>query len=62
MRLAFAYDHLFQQDEEGNLFTGGSFNNQVWKRYLNHFDEIIVLARLEKTKISTIIKHIISLI
>ena len=48
MRLAFAHDHIFQQDEQGNLFTGGSFNNQVWKRYLNHFDEIIVLARLEK--------------
>ena len=48
MRLAFAHDHIFQQDEQGNLFTGGSFNSQVWKRYLNHFDEIIVLARLEK--------------
>ncbi|BAM48137.1 glycosyltransferase [Amphibacillus xylanus] len=48
MRLAFAHDHLFQEDEQGNLYTGGSFNNQAWKRYLNHFDEIIVLARKEK--------------
>lgn len=29
MRLAFAHDHIFQQDEQGNLFTGGSFNSQV---------------------------------
>lgn len=48
MRLAFAHDHLFQEDEQGNLYTGGSFNNQAWKRYLNHFDEIVVLARKEK--------------
>ncbi|MGI6537807.1 MAG: hypothetical protein ACOX22_05640 [Caldicoprobacterales bacterium] len=34
--------------KKGNLYTGGAYNNQVWKRYLNHFDEIIVLARLEK--------------
>lgn len=48
MRLAFAHDHLFQEDEQGNLYTGGSFNNQAWKRYLVHFDEIVVLARKEK--------------
>lgn len=48
MKLTFAHDHLFQEDEQGNLYTGGSFNNQAWKRYLIHFDEIIVLARKEK--------------
>jgi glycosyltransferase involved in cell wall biosynthesis len=48
MKLAFAHDHLFQEDKQGKLFTGGSFNNQAWKRYLNHFDEIVVLARKEK--------------
>ena len=47
MKLAFAHDHLFQLDNDGNLFTGGSFNNQTWERYLNHFDEITVLARVE---------------
>lgn len=50
MKLAFAQDHIFQQDENGNLFTGGSFNNHIWERYLNHFDEITVLARLENIK------------
>lgn len=50
MKLTFAHDHLFQQDEKGNLFTGGSFNNQTWERYLNHFEEITVLARVEKLK------------
>lgn len=50
MKLAFAHDHLFQVDKNGNLFTGGSFNNQIWERYLNHFDEITVLARVENLK------------
>lgn len=47
MKLAFAHDHVFQKDIEGKLYTGGSFNNQAWKRYLNHFEKITVLARVE---------------
>ncbi len=47
MKLVFAHDHLFQLDKNGNLFTGGSYNNQIWERYLNHFDEVTVLARVE---------------
>lgn len=50
MKLAFAHDHLFQKDSNGRLFTGGSFNNQAWKRYLNHFEEITVLARVEELR------------
>ena len=50
MKLAFAHDHLFQIDEKGQFYTGGSFNNEAWKRYLNHFDEVTVLARLEKLR------------
>lgn len=47
MKLVFAHDHLFKKDKYGNLYTGGSFNNEVWKRYLKHFDEITVIARLD---------------
>lgn len=50
LKLAFAHDHIFQKDKNGNLFTGGSFNNEVWKRYLEHFDTINVLARKENLK------------
>ena len=48
MKLAFAHDHVFQRASDGKLYTGGSFNNHAWKRYLKHFDELVVLAREEK--------------
>lgn len=51
MRVVFAHDHIFRKDTQGNFYTAGSFNNQVWNRYLKYFDEIIVNARLEKKKI-----------
>lgn len=47
MRLVFAHDHIFKKDKFGNYYTAGSFNNDVWKRYLKHFDEVIVIARLD---------------
>ncbi|AXN37655.1 glycosyltransferase [Peribacillus butanolivorans] len=51
MRVVFAHDHIFKKDSAGNFYTAGSFNNEVWKRYLIHFDEIIVTARLDKKEI-----------
>lgn len=53
MKLVFAHDHIFKEDREGNLYTGGAFNNSVWKRYLKHFDHLTVTARLDANKIET---------
>ena len=48
MRLVFAHDHIFRIDNDGKLYTGGSFNTATWERYLKHFDEMTVVARLGK--------------
>ncbi|MCK0470086.1 glycosyltransferase [Halalkalibacter sp. APA_J-10(15)] len=53
MKVVFAHDHIFKKDSEGNLFTTGSFNNVVWKRYIQHFDSIVVTARLDNRVIDT---------
>src|SRR5690625_1466547 len=52
MKVVFAHDHVFRQDIDGNYYTAGSFNNVVWKRYLKHFNELTVVARLDDTVIS----------
>lgn len=52
MKLVFTHDHRFKKDTLGNYYTGGSFNNTVWKRYLKHFSHVTVLARLDKELIS----------
>ena len=51
MKVVFVHDHIFKQDIEGNYYTAGSFNNDVWRRYLKYFNEIIVLSRLDSNKI-----------
>jgi len=48
MRLVFAHDHIFRRDDDGKIYSGGSYNNAVWERYLKHFDEVVVIARLEE--------------
>ena len=45
MRLLFAHDHRFQRGPGGELFTLGSFPAAAWDRYLEHFDEVQVIAR-----------------
>lgn len=51
MKVVFAHDHIFKQDTVGNYYTAGSFNNDVWRRYLRFFDEITVIARLDNNPI-----------
>lgn len=53
MKVVFAHDHVFKKDINENLYTAGSFNNSVWKRYLNHFNEIIVTARIDNEVINS---------
>ena len=45
-RLVFCVDHLFQQAEDGTVYTtGGKFPYAKWEEYLAFFDEILVVAR-----------------
>lgn len=45
MRLLFAHDHRFQRGPNGEIYTLGSFPAPAWDRYLEHFDEVYVIAR-----------------
>lgn len=45
MRLLFVHDHRFYRGEPGEVFTSGSLPVEVWKRYLEHFDQVTVLGR-----------------
>lgn len=45
MRLLFAHDHRFQRGPDGEIYTAGPFPAVVWDRYLEHFDQVHVVAR-----------------
>lgn len=45
MRLLFAHDHRFHVGAGGELYTLGSFPSAFWSRYLEHFEEVHVIAR-----------------
>ncbi len=47
------YVHIaekLKEDTEGNLYTDGSYNTDVWDRYLAICDELTVLCRKETRK------------
>lgn len=48
MILLFAHDHRFFRDRGGALYSTGSLPARVWDRYLRHFDQVQVLARIEE--------------
>lgn len=52
MRLLFAHDHRFKLDENGQLYAGGSYSNDVFARYLEVFDELVVMGRCEHVNAS----------
>jgi glycosyltransferase involved in cell wall biosynthesis len=45
MRLLFAHDHRFFRGRNGELYTSGAFPASVWERFLDHFDDVHVIAR-----------------
>ena len=45
MRLLFAHDHRFLRGPGGELYTPGHIPASTWDRFLEHFDEIHVVAR-----------------
>jgi len=45
MRLLFAHDHRFHRGPTGEMYTTGCLPASTWARYLEHFDEVHVIAR-----------------
>jgi glycosyltransferase involved in cell wall biosynthesis len=45
MRLVFAHDHRFSRGPAGEIYSAGTFPARVWERFLDHFDEVSVIAR-----------------
>lgn len=45
MRLLFTHDHRFFRGPAGELYSAGTFPASVWDRFLDHFDELHVIAR-----------------
>lgn len=56
-RLLFAHDHRFARDGHGQVYsTTGAFPTSLWERYLAHFHEVHVLARLSVGASSRVVK------
>lgn len=47
MKLLFVHSTKLKEDDKGQYYTGGSYNKEVWDRYLSISDELIVIARKE---------------
>ncbi|HET7316042.1 MAG TPA: glycosyltransferase family 4 protein [Sphingomicrobium sp.] len=47
MRLLFAHDHRFFRGPAGKMYTTGALPAALWERYLEHFEEVHVVARDE---------------
>ncbi|MGN6156381.1 MAG: glycosyltransferase [Sphingomicrobium sp.] len=45
MRLLFAHDHRFDRGPAGELYSAGTFPSSVWDRFLDHFEQVQVMAR-----------------
>lgn len=48
MKLLFVHDTKFKQDENGTYYTGGSYNEKIWSRYLNICSDLSVIARKDQ--------------
>lgn len=45
MKMLFVHDHIFSTSIEGDIYSASAYPSKVWNRYLDFFDEIIVVAR-----------------
>ena len=53
MKLVFIHSgEKVKRDDEGNLYTDGSYNMRLWERYLKLFDQITLLMRLDENRYS----------
>lgn len=48
--MLFVHSHIFKYDEQGIAYSEGKLTYNSWKRYLNHFDELVVAGRAENIK------------
>lgn len=47
MKLLFVHETKIKEDVNGNYYTGGSYNEDVWNRYLSIASDLNVVARKE---------------
>lgn len=47
MKLLFVHGTKIKEDNNGQYYTGGSYDKDVWNRYLSISDELTVIARKE---------------
>lgn len=61
-KLVFAHDNKFKVDEKGNLYSEGGFTDEVFKRYTDMCDELIVIGRIERVNLDQVenLNHITS--
>ncbi len=45
MDMVFVYEDKIARDAEGNYYTGSAFSQEIFDRYLQHFDHITLLMR-----------------
>lgn len=48
MNLLFVHDTKIKEDEKGNYYTTGSYNEKVWLRYLNYSKGMKIIVRKEE--------------
>ena len=46
MKAMFVHEHKFVRDETGKYYSSGQFPYRIWRRYLEIFDELVVVGRL----------------
>lgn len=50
MRALFVHDHKYLPQKDGRILSHGQFSENGWQRYLDAFDELVVLGRFAQLK------------
>ena len=45
MKAMFVHEHKFVRDEKGRYYSAGQFPYRLWQRYLEVFDELVIVGR-----------------
>ena len=48
MKAMFAYDHKFCRGDNGQYYSSGQFPYRLWQRYLEFFNELVVVGRVRE--------------
>lgn len=48
LKLLFVHETKIKQDNEGNYYTTGSYDENIWERYLNLSSDLTLISRKEK--------------